>query len=128
MTMAASLEARMPFMDYELAAFISHLPDNWRVRGLNTKFILREGMKSLLPQNILARPKIGFRVPVNDWFRFGMQDYLYEHLLSNDSITREYYHCIVLEQILLEHKTGRKNHEKLLWSLLTLELWHKQYV
>jgi asparagine synthase (glutamine-hydrolysing) len=128
MTMAASLEARMPFMDYELAAFISRLPDNWRIRGQTTKYILRQAMKRLLPESILERPKVGLRVPVNEWFRGGMKDYLYDHLLGNDSKTRGYFHRAALERILSEHVSGRQNHEKLLWSLLNLEIWHRQYV
>jgi asparagine synthase (glutamine-hydrolysing) len=128
MTMAASLEARMPFMDHELAAYVSSLPDEYRVRGRTTKWILREAMKQLLPQAILERPKVGFRVPVNEWFRGPMKDYLYEHLTGTDSRTRHYYHAQALQQVLSEHVAGRQNHEKLLWSLLTLEIWHRQYL
>ena len=128
MTMAASLEARMPFMDHELAAYVSSLPDDYRVRGRTTKWILREAMKQLLPPAILERPKVGFRVPVNEWFRGPMKDYLYEHLTGASSRTRHYYHAQALQQVLAEHVKGRQNHEKLLWSLLTLEIWHRQYL
>lgn len=128
MTMAASLEARMPFMDHELAAFVSSLPDNFRVRGKITKWILREAMKRLLPPTILERPKVGFRVPVNEWFQGPMRDYLYEHLTGTASITRTYYQKNKLEKVLADHVAGRQNHEKLLWSLLNLEIWHRQYL
>lgn len=127
MTMAASLEARMPFMDHELAAYVSSLPDKYRVRGTTTKWILRQAMQSLLPKTILERPKVGFRVPVNEWFRSSMRDYLHEHLLGNDSLTRSYFHREELERILKEHESGRQNHEKLLWCLLNLEIWHRTY-
>lgn len=128
MTMAASLEARMPFMDHELAAFVSSLPDNFRVRGHQTKWILREAMKRILPPKILERPKVGFRVPVNEWFQGPMRDYLYEHLTGTASITRNYYQMKKLEKVLADHAAGRQNHEKLLWSLLNLEIWHRQYL
>jgi asparagine synthase (glutamine-hydrolysing) len=127
MTMAASLEARMPFMDHELAAYVSALPDSWRVKGHVTKRILREAMRRLLPATILDRPKVGFRVPVNEWFRGTMRDYLLEHLTGKDSATRAYYQPAVLARYLDEHIRGRQNHEKLLWSLLTLEIWHREY-
>ncbi|MGH8298540.1 MAG: asparagine synthase (glutamine-hydrolyzing), partial [Steroidobacteraceae bacterium] len=127
MTMAASLEARMPFMDHQLAAFVSALPDEWRVRGLETKRILRAAMRRLLPAAILERPKIGFRVPVNEWFRGSMRGYLTEHLVGADSRTRDYYRPQALRGYLEEHAEGRQNHEKLLWSLLTLEIWHREY-
>ena len=128
MTMAASLEARMPFMDHELAAFVSNLPDKYRVRGHTTKWILREAMKRLLPPSILQRPKVGFRVPVNEWFQGTMREYLYEHLKSTSSLTAGYYQPAMLDRILTDHVTGRQNHEKLLWSMLNLEIWHRQYL
>jgi asparagine synthase (glutamine-hydrolysing) len=128
MTMAASLEARMPFMDHELAAFVSSLPDQYRVRGKSTKWILREAMKRMLPASILERPKVGFRVSVNEWFRGPMRDYLYDHLTGPDSLTLKYYLRPALEKTLADHVAGRQNHEKLLWSLLNLEIWHRQYL
>ncbi len=128
MTMAASLEARMPFMDHELAAFVSSLPDKYRVRGHTTKWILREAMKRLLPSAILQRPKVGFRVPVNEWFRGSMREYLYEHLKGTASLTGKYYRPEMLDKILADHMAGRQNHEKLLWSMLNLEIWHRQYL
>ena len=127
MTMAASIEARVPFLDHELAAFVSSLPDRYRIRGLRSKWILREAGKQLLPERILTRPKVGFRVPINEWFRGNMRDYLLDHLQSDSSITRTYYRAPVLDKMLAEHLNGRQNHEKLLWSLLNLEIWHRQY-
>lgn len=115
-------------MDHELAAFVSNLPDNFRVHGHQTKWILREAMKRILPPKILERPKVGFRVPVNEWFQGPMRDYLYEHLTGTASITRNYYQMKKLEKVLADHAAGRQNHEKLLWSLLNLEIWHRQYL
>lgn len=127
MTMAASLEARMPFMDHKLAEFVSTLPDNMRVQGRTTKWVLREAMKRILPQEILDRPKVGFRVPVNEWFRGPMRDYLYDHLTGSSSCTSQYYNKEALDNILNDHVNGRQNHEKLLWCLLNLEIWHREY-
>ena len=127
MTMAASIESRVPFLDHELAGYVSSLPDKYRVNGMQTKWILRQAGRSLIPQSILERPKVGFRVPVNEWFRGSMKEYLRGHLLSADSRTRGYYNPAALERTLDEHIDGRHNHEKLLWSLLNLEIWHRQY-
>ncbi len=127
MTMAASIEARVPFLDHEFAAFVSSLPDNCRVRGLRGKWILREAGKQLIPERILTRPKVGFRVPVNEWFRGQMREYLLDHLQSGSSITRAYYDRQILDGILAEHLNGVQNHEKLLWTLLNLEIWHRHY-
>ena len=127
MTMAASIEARVPFLDHEFAAFASSLPDRYRVRGLRGKWILREAVKRLLPESILARRKVGFRVPVNEWFRGSMREHLRDHLQSASSRTRSYYDARVLDGVLAEHMDGRHNHEKLLWALLNLEIWHRHY-
>jgi len=127
MTMAASIEARMPFLDHELAALVSGLPDAYRVRGHTTKWILRQAVRRILPASIVDRPKVGFRVPVSEWFRTGMRDYLYDHLTGPDSKTASYYRRDALHMVLAEHMAGRCNHEKLLWCLLNLEVWQREY-
>jgi asparagine synthase (glutamine-hydrolysing) len=127
MTMAASIESRVPFLDHELAAFVSELPDSYRVKGLKTKWVLREAGKELIPESILNRPKVGFRVPVNRWFQGPMKGYLKDHLQGADSRTRGYYDAQVLDRVVDDHVEGRQNHEKLLWALLNLEIWHRQY-
>ena len=127
MSMAASIESRVPFLDHELAAYVSSLPDSYRVKGMKTKWILRQAGKSLIPDAILERPKVGFRVPVNKWFQGPLKEYLNDHLRSADSKTRGYYDNQVLDRMLDDHMDGRQNHEKLLWALLNLEIWHRQY-
>jgi len=127
MTMAASIESRVPFLDHELAAYVSSLPDNYRVKGLKTKWILRQAGRSLIPDRILERKKVGFRVPVNKWFQGPLKEYLCDHLRGSESKTRAYYDPQVLDRMVDDHIDGRQNHEKLLWALLNLEIWHRQY-
>jgi asparagine synthase (glutamine-hydrolysing) len=127
MSMAASIEGRLPFMDHRLAEYVSALPDNYRVRGRTTKWILRQAMQRLLPAEILNRPKVGFRVPVNDWFRGPLKDWIRELLLESGSKTTGYYHKKRLEKVINDHTRGRHNHEKLLWTMLNLELVHREY-
>jgi asparagine synthase (glutamine-hydrolysing) len=127
MTMAASIESRVPFLDHELAQFVSTLPDKCRVNGMQTKWVLRQAGRSLIPAKILERPKVGFRVPVNKWFQGPMKDYLLDHLRGESSKTRGYYDAKVLDGMVDEHIEGRQNHEKLLWALLNLEIWHRQH-
>jgi asparagine synthase (glutamine-hydrolysing) len=128
MTMAASIEARVPFLDHQLAAYVSSLPDRYRVRGRTTKWVLRAAARNLLPERILSRPKVGFRVPVGKWFRGPMRDFLASHLQGAASMTRAYYDPKVLDRKLADHWSGRQNSEKLLWALLNLEIWHRHYV
>ena len=127
MTMAASLESRVPFLDHELVGFVSSLPDQYRVRGFRTKWVLREAARDILPASISQRPKVGFRVPVERWFRHELRDYLREHLCSSASLTRAYFNTEVLDRLVAEHLQGRQNHEKLLWTLLNLEIWQRQH-
>jgi asparagine synthase (glutamine-hydrolysing) len=127
MTMAASIESRVPFLDHELAQYVSTLPDSCRVKGLKTKWILRQAGRSLIPDAILDRKKVGFRVPVNQWFQGPLKEYLCDHLKGGESRTRAYYDPQVLDRMLDDHIEGRQNHEKLLWALLNLEIWHRQY-
>ena len=127
MTMAASIESRVPFLDHELVKFISSLPDRYRVRGMRGKWILREAGKRLIPRKILERPKVGFRVPVGQWFRGPLREFLHDHLGNGSSLTRPYYDAKVLDRTLTDHMDGKQNREKLIWTLLNLEIWHRQY-
>lgn len=127
MSMAASIELRMPFLDTRLASLVATLPDSARLKGCTQKAILRQAMKGVLPDEILKRPKVGFRVPVNEWFRGTMQDYVREHLLGAASATRDLFDRRRLTEIVEEHASGRQNHEKLIWTFLNLELFQRRY-
>jgi asparagine synthase (glutamine-hydrolysing) len=127
MTMAASIEARMPFMDHELIAFVASQPDRYRIRRATTKWILRQAMRRILPDGILKRPKVGFRVPVNEWFRREWRNTLTDALTGPSSLSRDLYQPERVRNLLTEHISGRRNHEKTLWTLLTLEIFQREY-
>jgi asparagine synthase (glutamine-hydrolysing) len=127
MTMAASIEARMPFMDHRLLEFVSALPDHYRVSGSKTKWVLRRAMGDVLPDSILRRKKVGFRVPVSEWFRGALKGYVVEALCGPDSRTRKYFNAGKLDGLLDSHFRGQRNHEKLIWALLNLEVFHQAY-
>lgn len=117
----------MPFMDHEFAATASRLPDAARLAGHTGKWALRQAAAELIPPHILTRPKVGFRVPVDVWFRGPLRDYLRDHLLGADARTADYFRRDALVRVVDAHIGNRQNHEKLLWLLLNLELWHRQY-
>jgi len=127
MTMGASLEARTPFLDHDLAAFASALPERWRLHGFTGKWILRRVAAKILPRSIIERPKSGFRMPVNEWFRGPMRGFVTDHLLGPDSAMRGFCRPARLEAVVDEHMRGRQNHEKLIWQLLALELFQRAY-
>ncbi len=124
MTMAASLEARAPFLDHRLARYVSTLPDEHRVRGLGGKWILRQAARMLLPRALRRRPKPGPSQPAGDWMG---RELLLEHLHGASSLTRGYYNAAVLDRLLDEHVKGRQNYQQLIWMLLNLEIWHRSY-
>jgi len=126
MTMAASLEARMPFLDIRLAQFVSQLPDHYRVRGKRTKWILREAAKDIIPDKIIQRKKLGFKVPIEQWFRTSLSDYLHDLIAAPGACLHEYLDAAVIQKLFKEHLDNRQNHEKILWSLLNMEIWLRQ--
>lgn len=123
MTMAAGLEARNPFMDHVLANFASTLPDDCRVRGTWTKWLLRKAMEDILPKAILQRPKVGFRLPVERWFRGDMRDYVVAMLDDPDAKSRAFLKPAGVRGLLEQHLSARRNHEKAIWALLALEIF-----
>jgi asparagine synthase (glutamine-hydrolysing) len=122
----AGLEIRMPYLDHRLAEHVSGLPDDQRVRGLATKWVLREAARHLVPAG-LGRRKAGFRMPVRDWLRNELRDTLAEHLQGSASQTRRYYDTAVLDRLVGEHANRKDNHDATLWTLLNLEIWHRRY-
>jgi asparagine synthase (glutamine-hydrolysing) len=127
MTMAASIESRMPFLDVRIVDFVSSLTDEHRVRGLTTKRILRQAMRGIIPEQILARPKVGFRVPTNEWFRRRWRAPISDALIGASSPIRDFFDVKALTKLLSEHLDGRRNHEKLIWSLFALAQFQREY-
>ena len=126
-TMSASLQASMPFLDHRVAEYVSALPDAQRVRGLTTKWILREAAKQLIPAELRRRPKAGWRVHAAGWLRNELRDFTLEHLRGTSCVTRQYYDAAALDRVLEDHLAGKKNYETLLWTLLNIEIWHRTY-
>jgi len=127
MTASAGLELRAPFVDHRFAEHVSTLPDGARVRGLSTKRILRQADARLL-EDAPLRPRTGaLRVPLADLLRGTMRDFVLAHLRGPGCRVREYCHGAVLDRLLDEHLAVRRNHEEILWTLLNLEIWHRNH-
>ena len=123
MAMAASVEVRAPFLDHRLVEYVSALPDELRVRGVSTKWILRRALARLVPPDALTLKKGGW-LPGGS-LRGELGGMAREHLTGPSSRTRAWYEPKVLDRVLDEHDKGRKGHEELLWTLLNLEIWHR---
>jgi len=128
MSMAASIESRVPFLDWGLVDFTTRLPERMKLRGWTTKYVLRQAMKDMLPREILTRPKMGFPVPVGAWFRGKFRHIINECVLGERVRERGILDHKVLEHLVAEHNSGRKDHSQRLWSLVNLELWLRQSI
>ena len=128
MSMAASLESRVPFLDHELVTFAAQLPDEWKLRGWTTKRVLREAMVGLLPESILNRPKMGFPVPFGVWARGSWNTVLRDVLLDRRSRERGIIDPTAVDALLHDHAIGRTAGADRLWSLFNLELWYRTFI
>jgi len=128
MSMAASIESRVPFLDHKLVEFAAGLPDDWKLSGWTTKRILREAMKGMLPDAILSRPKMGFPVPFAAWTRGAWGNVARDVLLDPRSRQRGLIDPAAVARLLDDHAAGRVNGGDQIWTLLNLELWHRTYI
>lgn len=126
MSMAHSLETRSPFLDTALAEYVAALPVEYKIRGSRQKALLRRAFADVLPPSILRRPKHGFAVPIDAWFRGPLRSRLMSELLAPDARVLTYLHSAALRDLVHEHLAGRENHGHRLWALLTLEAWLRQ--
>ena len=126
-SMQASLEARAPFLDHQLAEFAATIPFNLKLKGSRTKHILKEAARGLLPDEIIERKKHGFGVPLGAWLRRDIAP-VRDILLSRRARERGLLQMSVVERLISEHETGRRDHSRQLWALLTLEEWQRQFV
>jgi asparagine synthase (glutamine-hydrolysing) len=124
MSMAASIESRVPFLDHPLMEFTAGLPDRMKLRGRTTKYILRQSMRSVLPGPILTRSKMGFPVPFGAWMRGEWRWMLDEYLLSDRALDRGLFDAAHVRSLVQEHAAGT-DHSERLWSLLNFEMWQR---
>lgn len=126
--MAYGLEARSPFLDHEFMEFAASLPSHFKLRGRTKKYLLKRAVRTLLPPEILNRPKMGFGVPIDVWFRRDLYDFTNDLLLGSASRDRGYFRRPVIERLIHEHLTGVRQWHYLLWNLVMFELWHQTFV
>ncbi|WP_149453566.1 asparagine synthase (glutamine-hydrolyzing) [Pasteuria penetrans] len=126
MSMAHSLETRVPFLDSAVFAAAKRIPTQYRIRNATTKWILREAMRSYLPKDVIQRPKLGFPVPLNPWLKNDLHEWALDLLTNSKSnpIIDTGYALKLLD----EHFRGRKNHSRAIWTVLMFLLWYSIYV
>jgi asparagine synthase (glutamine-hydrolysing) len=125
MSMAASIEARVPLLDHRLVEYAATLPPGFKLRGLRGKVLLKDWARELLPADVVNRRKVGFTVPLDRWFRGGLRPLLEDALLSEQARARGYFDPARVRQLVDEHRSGRRDHGRALWTLVQLELWER---
>jgi len=125
MSMAASIESRVPFLDHALVEFATNIPQNLQLGGFAGKRILKKAVEDLLPHSILYRPKLGFPTPWSRWLAGPQLDVIRNVLLEPRSLERNLFQRTAVERLFEEHRSGHRDNYDRIWRLLNLELWHR---
>ncbi len=125
MSMAASIESRVPFLDHVLVEWATRVPASIQIRGGTGKHILKKAMEDLLPHSIIYRPKLGFPTPWSGWLAGAQLDSIEQMLLEPRSIDRGFFNRAAIERLFREHRAQYRDHYDRIWRLLNLELWHR---
>jgi len=128
MSMAASIESRVPFLDHQFVEQVAATPGRFKLRGWQTKMVLRKALQDLVPQAILTRPKMGFPVPLGRWLRGPHWSVVQEFVLGPRALRRKLFHPSALTRLALEHRTGAWQHGDRLWLLVNLEIWQRIFL
>jgi asparagine synthase (glutamine-hydrolysing) len=127
-TMANSLEARSPLLDHKVIEFAASLPQNIKMRGSETKSLLKKVAANLVPKEVVYRRKMGFGVPIGNWIRKEMNSFVKENLLSEKFVKRGLFNQSKVEGLIEEHSSGKEDFSTQIWTLLMLELWFQQFI
>ncbi len=128
MSMAASLEARVPFLDHRFVEFTATIPGRLKLQGKNTKYLLKKAMGDILPPQILNRGKEGFSIPIKNWLKTDLKSLMLE-VLEPQKIKREgFFNANYVERLKKEHLSGKENHSHRLWSMMVFGIWQDLYL
>ncbi len=128
MSMGASIEARVPFLDHKLAEFAARLPQHLKVSGMRSKIVLKRLAERYIPRETIYRRKVGFTVPLTRWFAGPWRGLITDVLLSDRCLDRGYYNADVVRHIVNDHVQRRVDREQGIWLMLVLEIWHRLFV
>lgn len=128
MSMANSLEIRVPFLDYTFVDFATSIPNSLKLKGFTTKYILKKAMAKDLPPDILRRKKIGFDIPLGVWIQNELRDFAADVLSPAGLRKHGFFNEDFVQRILAEHLSGAHNHRQLLWPLIIFQFWYHEYI
>ena len=127
MTMAASLEARAPLLDYKLVEFVFSLPADWKVRNGTGKWFFKKAMEGILDQKIIYRQKQGFSIPIKNWLKNELRELMLETLSEKRIVAMGFFNAQYVQTMIREHLQNRENHSHRLWALMQFHLWHDHF-
>jgi asparagine synthase (glutamine-hydrolysing) len=127
-TMAYSLEARSPLLDHQVMELAATLPAELKLRGAEKKIVFRDALTPWLPRPLLDRTKMGFGVPIGDWFKGELRGYVEDVLLDPGTMARGYFRPEHVRQMLCRHFENTADESPRIWALMVSELWHREYV
>ncbi len=128
MSMACSIESRVPFLDHEFVEFAARVPEGLKLRGGIGKFILKRAVEDVLPREIIYRKKMGFPTPLRQWLREPEAGPLLSQLRDRDGLLAAYIDFSYLDDLLERHRSGREDATDRIWRLLNLQLWGKIFI
>ncbi|MGH9775348.1 MAG: asparagine synthase (glutamine-hydrolyzing) [Candidatus Acidiferrales bacterium] len=126
--MACSLEGRVPFLDHRLVEYLFRLPGRWKVRGRSTKLLLKKSLEGTLPRALLHKPKHGFTVPLDEWFRGRLKGFLRDVLFDASPHAHAFLNRKRLDEMFEQHMSGERNYGTQLWTVLNFDLWYWQFM
>jgi asparagine synthase (glutamine-hydrolysing) len=128
MSMASGVEARVPFLDHIFVEYAAGLPPAFKAKGTRTKILLKKLAEKYIPHETIYRRKVGFTVPLTPWFQGPLKSFVREILLSERAMARGYFKPQALTRLVEEHLGGKVDRGRSLWTLLSLEIWHRLFV
>lgn len=128
MSMAASVESRVPFLDHRIVEYATSVPGKYKLRGSKTKLVLREALRGLVPRRIMSRSKMGFPTPIGEWLRKPFLPLLHEFVTSPRALARGLFVPETVHRLVEEHRSGARDHGDRLWLLINLEVWQRIFI
>ncbi|HEY2847736.1 MAG TPA: asparagine synthase C-terminal domain-containing protein, partial [Pyrinomonadaceae bacterium] len=127
-TMANSIETRVPFLDHHLVEFAASIPSRYKVSHRIGKYILKRALEPLLPDDILYAQKRGFGAPIREWFRSELLEQMESHFFASPLAKRDLFDMTFVRRLLDEHVSGKRDWSFQLWTLLNLGLWYERWI
>ncbi|MDP6613167.1 MAG: asparagine synthase (glutamine-hydrolyzing), partial [Candidatus Hydrothermarchaeota archaeon] len=128
MSMLNSLEVRVPFLDHNFVEFTAKIPPSLKMRNLKIKYILKKAMGNMLPREALYRSKQGFSIPMKNWLKGGLKSTMLDLVSRNNIEKRGYFDWYLVNKLIEQHLRGERDNWHLLWRLMSLEIWHRNYL